>query len=38
MEFTISKGRGYVAEENINEAPIGTIAMDSIFIIKNVNL
>ena len=40
MEFTISKGRGYVpAEENINEeAPIGTIAMDSIFTpIKNVN-
>ena len=40
MEFTISKGRGYVpAEENINEeAPIGTIAMDSIFTpIKNVS-
>ena len=40
MEFTISKGRGYVpAEENINEeASIGTIAIDSIFTpIKNVN-
>jgi DNA-directed RNA polymerase subunit alpha len=40
MEFTISKGRGYVpAEENINEeASVGTIAIDSIFTpIKNVN-
>ena len=40
MSFTISKGRGYVsAEENIDEeAPIGTIAIDSIFTpIKNVN-
>jgi DNA-directed RNA polymerase subunit alpha len=40
MEFTISKGRGYVsAENNVTEdAPIGTIAIDSIFTpIKNVN-
>jgi len=40
MEFTISKGRGYVpAEENVNEeATVGTIAIDSIFTpIKNVN-
>jgi DNA-directed RNA polymerase subunit alpha len=40
MEFTIAKGRGYVpAEENIIEdTPIGTIAIDSIFTpIKNVN-
>jgi DNA-directed RNA polymerase subunit alpha len=40
MEFTISKGRGYVpAEENINEeGSVGTIAIDSIFTpIKNVN-
>jgi DNA-directed RNA polymerase subunit alpha len=40
MEFTISKGRGYVAaEENIiNDAPLGTIAIDSIFTpIKNVS-
>jgi DNA-directed RNA polymerase subunit alpha len=40
MEFTIAKGRGYVpAEANeIEEAPIGTIAIDSIFTpIKNVN-
>ena len=40
MSFTISKGRGYVsAEENIDEeAPIGTIAIDSVFTpIKNVN-
>jgi DNA-directed RNA polymerase subunit alpha len=40
MEFTISKGRGYVsAEDNvIEDAPIGTIAIDSIFTpIKNVN-
>jgi len=40
MEFTISKGRGYVpAEENeIDESPIGTIAIDSIFTpIVNVN-
>ena len=39
MELTIGKGRGYVpAEENIrSEAPIGTIAMDSIFTqIRNV--
>ncbi len=40
MEFTISKGRGYVpAEENVNEElSVGTIAIDSIFTpIKNVN-
>ena len=40
MEFTISKGRGYVAaEENkIEDAPLGTIAIDSVFTpIKNVN-
>jgi len=40
MEFTIAKGRGYVAaEENEDEeAPIGAIAIDSIFTpIKNVN-
>jgi len=40
MEFTIAKGRGYVAaEENeIEDASIGTIAIDSIFTpIKNVN-
>jgi DNA-directed RNA polymerase subunit alpha len=40
MEFTITKGRGYVpAEENESEdAPLGTIAIDSIFTpIKNVN-
>jgi len=40
MEFTVEKGRGYVAaDENvIEEAPIGTIAVDSIFTpIKNVN-
>ena len=40
MNFTIAKGRGYVSsEENIDEdAPIGTIAIDSIFTpIKNVN-
>ena len=40
MNFTIEKGRGYVSsEENIDEdAPIGTIAIDSIFTpIKNVN-
>lgn len=40
MEFTISKGRGYVpADENADEdASIGTIAIDSIFTpIKNVN-
>ena len=40
MEFTITKGRGYVpADENIDEdASIGTIAIDSIFTpIKNVN-
>ncbi len=40
MEFKISKGRGYVpAEMNEDEeAPLGTIAIDSIFTpIKNVN-
>ena len=40
MQFTISKGRGYVpAEDNeIEDSPIGTIAIDSIFTpIKNVN-
>ncbi|MDG2138604.1 MAG: DNA-directed RNA polymerase subunit alpha [Flavobacteriales bacterium] len=40
MELTISKGRGYVSAENnvIEDAPIGTIAIDSIFTpIKNVN-
>ncbi len=40
MQFTIAKGRGYVpAEDNeIEDAPIGTIAIDSIFTpIKNVN-
>jgi|TARA_B110001452_G_scaffold256066_1_gene249071 DNA-directed RNA polymerase subunit alpha len=40
MEFSINKGRGYVPAENniIEEAPIGTIAIDSIFTpIKNVN-
>jgi DNA-directed RNA polymerase subunit alpha len=40
MEFTVSKGRGYVpAEENLDEEKIiGTIAIDSIFTpIKNVN-
>ena len=40
MEFSINKGRGYVpAEDNIVEdTPIGTIAIDSIFTpIKNVN-
>jgi len=40
MEFTIAKGRGYVAaEENeVEDTPIGTIAIDSIFTpIKNVN-
>ena len=40
MEFTVSKGRGYVpAEENLDEEEvIGTIAIDSIFTpIKNVN-
>ena len=39
MEFTISKGRGYVpAEENVNEdALVGTVAIDSIHTpIKNV--
>jgi DNA-directed RNA polymerase subunit alpha len=39
LEITVSKGRGYVpAEENkIKEAPIGLIAIDSIFTpIKNV--
>jgi DNA-directed RNA polymerase subunit alpha len=40
MEFAVAKGRGYVpAEENeIEDAPIGTIPIDSIFTpIKNVN-
>ena len=43
MEFTVSKGRGYVsAEDNINnsdeEESVGTISIDSIFTpIKNVN-
>ena len=40
MEFTINKGRGYMnAESNeMEESPIGTIAIDSIFTpIKNVN-
>tara|TARA_B110000003_G_scaffold271966_1_gene306998 strand:+ start:169 stop:1152 length:984 start_codon:yes stop_codon:yes gene_type:complete len=40
MVFTIIKGRGYVsAEDNeIEDSPIGTIAIDSIFTpIKNVN-
>jgi len=41
MEFTIAKGRGYVAAEAhevAEEAPIGAIAIDSIFTpIKNVN-
>ena len=40
MQFTIDKGRGYVpAEANeIEDSPIGTIAIDSIFTpIKNVN-
>ena len=41
MEFTISKGRGYVpADENTSEeeVSIGTIAIDSIFTpIRNVN-
>ena len=40
VEFSINKGRGYVPAENniIEEAPIGTIAIDSIFTpIKNVN-
>jgi len=40
MEFTISKGRGYVPTEDnvIEDSPIGTIAIDSIFTpIKNVN-
>jgi len=40
MEFTISKGRGYVPAElnKIEDSTIGTIAIDSIFTpIKNVN-
>ena len=40
MEFTVSKGRGYVpAEENeMEDNVVGTIAIDSIFTpIKNVN-
>lgn len=40
MDFTIGKGRGYVpSEENkVENAPVGTIAIDSIFTpIKNVN-
>ena len=40
MEFTIAKGRGYVAAElnEVEDSLIGTIAIDSIFTpIKNVN-
>lgn len=40
MEFTVSKGRGYVPAElnNDEEASVGTIAIDSIFTpIQNVN-
>jgi len=40
MNFTITKGRGYVSSEQniVEDAPIGTIAIDSIFTpIKNVN-
>lgn len=40
MEFTIAKGRGYVVAEvnEVEDTPIGTIAIDSIFTpIKNVN-
>ena len=40
MEFTIAKGRGYVAADSnvIDDAPLGTIAIDSIFTpIRNVN-
>ena len=43
MEFTIAKGRGYVAAEDnedneVEDTPIGTIAIDSIFTpIRNVN-
>jgi DNA-directed RNA polymerase subunit alpha len=40
MEFTINKGRGYVpaTENEIEDSPIGTIAIDSIFTpIKNIN-
>jgi DNA-directed RNA polymerase subunit alpha len=40
MQFTITKGRGYVPAEvnEIEDSPIGTIAIDSIFTpIKNVN-
>ena len=40
MEFTVSKGRGYIsADENKDdEASVGTISIDSIFTpIKNVN-
>ena len=40
MDFTVGKGRGYVpADENkVENAPIGTIPIDSIFTpIKNVN-
>ena len=40
MELTISKGRGYVAAEDnqIDDAPLGTISVDSIFTpIMNVN-
>ncbi len=40
MEFAIKKGRGYVSAENnvVEDAPLGTIAIDSIFTpIKNVN-
>ena len=40
LEFTIEKGRGYVSaeEKNIENAPVGTIAVDAIYTpIKNVN-
>ena len=40
MEFIIAKGRGYIAAKanETEDAPIGTIAIDSIFTpIKNVN-
>jgi DNA-directed RNA polymerase subunit alpha len=40
LEFTIEKGRGYVSaeEKNIDNAPVGTIAVDAIYTpIKNVN-
>jgi len=40
LEFTIEKGRGYVSaeEKNIDNSPVGTIAVDAIYTpIKNVN-